>query len=159
MRFIVVAVAFAAALAGCAGYVPAQQTYWDEKVKEMCEKDGGVTIYEPIQISRAEINRHILPMTRDGKLGIALKELAHPDAPVYAERKATYVKDGNPQVARVEWTAIRRSDQAVVARWIVYGRLGGDLPSPAHESHFSCPDPMRVMSDLQRLFIVEGGSK
>ena len=146
-------------LAGCVGWAPGQQAYWDEKVKELCEKDGGVTIYEPIRVSRAEINRHVLPMTRDGKLGIALKQLAHPDAPAYAERKTTYIREGNPQVARIEWIAVRRSDRAVAARWVIYGRLGGDPPSPAHESHFSCPDPEKITLDLQPLFIVQDDLK
>ncbi|MGH7602920.1 MAG: hypothetical protein ACRENK_02860 [Gemmatimonadaceae bacterium] len=142
-------------IGGCMGYVPGQQSYWDAKVKEMCEKDGGVTIYHQIRISRAEIDRHVLPVTADGKLGVALKELAQPDAPVYAVRKTTYLHESNPQVGRVEWTAIRRSDGAAVARWITYGRSGGDFPSPAHASNFTCPNPEKIISDLQKLFAVE----
>jgi hypothetical protein len=126
----------------------------------MCEKDGGVIILDQVQISKSEIDRHILPMTSDGKLGIPLKEMAKPDAPVYAIRKTTMLNDRNPQVGRVEWVAIRRADQAVVARWVSYGRSGGDLPgSSDHESHFSCPDPEQTEAHLQRLFKLGGEVK
>ena len=160
MKNILIVLLLSITFVGCAGYVPGRQSYWDAQVKEMCEKDGGVTIFERIRMSKADIDRRILPMTADGKLGIALKELAHSDAPVYAERKTTYLRESNPQVGRVEWIAIRRSDQVVVARWISYGRFGGDLPTGlAHDSSFGCPVPRKITSDLQQLFIVEGDSK
>ena len=147
-------------LVGCAGYVPGRQSYWDAKIRELCAKDGGVTIFERIHISKVEVDRRVLPMTTDGKLGFTLKELAHPDAPIYAERKTTYLNEMNPQVGRVEWTVIRHSDQAVVARQISYGRFGGDLPTGlAHDSSFSCPNPNQMMSDVQRLFLLEGETK
>jgi hypothetical protein len=153
------AIALAAALAGCAGWVPGRQSYWDAKVKEMCEKDGGVTIYEKVRVSRADLQRGVLPMSADGMIGPTLKELSHPDAPVYAKRTITYLREANPEVGRVEWTFIRRTDQKIVARSVSYGRRGGDFPSPSHGSSFGCPDPKKDEADLQRLFIVEGDSK
>ena len=148
-----------AALSACMGYTPGRLEYWDEVIREHCKKDGGVTIYDRIRVSKAEIDRHVLTITEGRYLGVTLKELAHPDSPAYAERRITYLREANPQVGRVEWIVIRRSDQAVVARWVSYGRFGGDAPGPSHESHFTCPDPQALRSDLQRLFIVEGNDK
>ncbi len=145
----------ATGLAGCTGYSPGAKTFWNEEVRKLCERDGGVTIYDRVQISKADIDRHVLPTTADGKLGVTVKELAHPEVPVFAESKTTILREWSPQVGRVEWTVIRRSDSAVVARWVSYGRHGGDFPTGlAHESSFSCPDSQQIRADLQRLFVV-----
>ena len=158
---VCVAAGLVAALAGCMGYVPGRQAYWDAKVKEMCEKDGGVTVYEQVRISRAEISRHVLPMTADGRLGFTVKELAHPEAPIYAIERVTYLRESNPRVRRREYLIMRRADQAVVAKWVVYARAGGDFPTGLSEgTSFICPDLQKMTSDLhEKLFIVEGDSK
>jgi hypothetical protein len=33
------------------------KAYWDHKVRELCEKDGGVTVYEAIELSPEEFKR------------------------------------------------------------------------------------------------------
>ena len=154
---------FVSVLVGCMGYVPGRQSYWDNRIKELCDKDGGVMIYGRVRVSKADVDRGVLPAAWSGPgigngerwLGATLKELAHPDAPVYAERKETILRDWNPQVGRIEWVYIRRSDQAVVARTVSYGRSGGDFPSPAHASTFSCPEARAISSALNQLFIVD----
>jgi hypothetical protein len=150
------AIALAAALAGCAGWVPGRQSYWDAKVKEMCEKDGGVTIYEKLRISKSDIG--LLGKVGE-KIGVPARELADPSAPAYEELNITYLREGNPQVTRSEMRIVRRADKAVIARAIIYARSGGDFPSPAHSSSFSCPTLNEVVSDLQPLFDVQGVSQ
>lgn len=154
-------VLLAATLASCMGWVPGRQSYWDEKVKEMCEKDGGVTVFERVRISKAEISRHVLPMTADGRLGFTTKALAHPDAPIYAVERTTHIRDGNPRVQRVESEIVRRADQVVVAKWVIYARAGGDFPTGLSDgTNFICPDLQKMTSDLhEKLFMIEGESK
>lgn len=149
---VLISVAFVIVLAGCAGYVPGRQAYWDEQVKEMCARDGGVRIFEKLHIKRSNV-RYLGKI--DGRIGISIKRLAHPDAPAYSELQVTYLHDANPQVTRNESTIIRRIDGTVVARWVVYARFGGDFPSPSHGSSFSCPDLYEITEDLQRLFVIE----
>jgi len=147
---------FSVTLTGCAGYVPGRQAYWDAQVREMCERDGGVTIYEKLSISRSDVDL----LGRVGEtIGIPAKELANPKAPVYEEIKITYIKKGNPQVTRSEMNVVRRSDRLVIARAVIYARSGGDFPSPSHPSSFSCPDMKVIRSDLQQLFVVQGEKK
>lgn len=146
----------ATTLFGCLGYVPGRQSYWDAKVREMCAKDGEVQIFEKLRVSKADLN--FLSVV-EGRISLPVKELAHPKAPAYAEITRTYLRQANPEVSRNEVTIVRRTDQATIARWIVYGRFGGDLPSPGHPSSFSCPDQRKILADLQELFIVEGDSK
>jgi hypothetical protein len=158
LRLAIAGVVIVSVLYGCMGWMPGRQSYWDAKVKEMCKTDGGVTIYEKIRISRADLKRGVLPVNADGKIEVSVKGLARPDAPVYAEPKITYIRKSNPQVARVEVVYIRRSDNAVVARTISYGRFGGDIPSPSHPSSFACPDSLKLQSEMQELFVVDGAA-
>src|SRR5438046_115149 len=104
-----------ALISGCAGYIPGEKAYWDSKIREMCEKDGGVTIYEQVRISKTDLERGVLPVGVDGKIGVTLKSLSHPDSPVYAERHSTDLHDGSPQISRAEWTILRRIDSRIVA--------------------------------------------
>src|SRR5690349_14521099 len=111
-KFAVTYAATMTLLSGCSGYAPTAKSYWDERVKELCAKDGGVTVYQKVHISQADIDRHVLPMTAEGRLGFARKELAHPDAPIYSLDKVTTLKEGNPTVRRIESVIVRRSDEA-----------------------------------------------
>ncbi len=149
------------AIAGaCGGYVPGAKSYWDDKVKEMCANDGGVTVYQKVEVSGDEINRHVLPVSA-GKLSVAPKELAHPDAPVYAIEAIRTIRDSDPVVRRAESLIVRRADQAVVAKSVRYVRLGGDFPTGlAESSTFSCPSPQQLAADLhERLFVMGAGLK
>jgi hypothetical protein len=150
------AVALSVALAGCMGWVPGRQSYWDAKVKEMCEKDGGVQILEVLRISKFGVS---LLGKADGMIDVPMESLADPNSPAYAVNKLQVLREGNPAVWRSEWEITRRSDHAIVARTVSYTRSGGDIPSPAHESRFTCPDPKKMLADLQRLFVVEDDTK
>jgi hypothetical protein len=148
-------------LTSCAGWFPGRQAYWDAQIKQMCAKDGGLTVYERVPISRAEVSRHVLPTTADGRLGFTIKDLAHPDAPVYSVESVTILRDWGPSVSRTEAVIIRRADQVVVGKWVRYSRSGGDMPTGFSEgTSFICPDLQQVTSDVHnRLFLIEGNSK
>lgn len=154
LLWIVIAIIVSLVLA--ISFYEGRKAYWDSRVREMCEKDGGVQIFEKMSISKAEAD--LLPRG-NGKLGVTSKDLASANAPAYSNRRSTRLNEWNPEVQRIEHAVIRRADQKIVARWIQYGRIGGDFPSIAHPSSFACPDAKRITSDLERLFIVEGGSK
>jgi hypothetical protein len=138
------------------GFYEARKAYWDYRVRQMCTKDGGVQILERVAITKAEAD--LLPRT-GGKLGVADKQLAGANAPVYSDLKTTHLNDWNPEVRREEVEVIRRSDKRVVARWVYYARTGGDVPSIAHPSSFGCPDLARIALDQAQLFVIEGISK
>ena len=133
-------------------YFLGEKAYWDDKVKEMCEKDGGVIILNKLQVSKKE--SELLPRAGENKLGVAFKEMAEPNAPAYAELNQTQINSGNPNVVREEVIVKRRTDGAVVAKWIMYTRSGGDIPSYGHPTSFRCPEIEKLMDDLQPLFIV-----
>lgn len=145
------------ALSGCAGYIPGAKAHWDAKVKEMCQKDGGVTVYDRVRVSKADID---LLGTVGGRIGIPNRRVAKPNTPVYSELEVTDLRKWNPRVSRSEESIIRRSDHATVARSVIYSRSGGDFPTGFSEAtSFACPTPNEVRSALQELFIVEKETK
>ena len=39
------------------------QVYWDAKVKELCEKDGGITVYKKLKYQEKTIRNGNMPLT------------------------------------------------------------------------------------------------
>lgn len=158
MNKFFVALPLIATLIGCAGYVPGRQSYWDAQVKELCAKDGGVQIFEKLRVSEQDL---VYLDKLDGKVSVPSKDSANPNSVAYSEFKLSPIYSaGSLAIDRAESTIVRRSDQVVIARWVVYKRSGGDIPTGiAHDSSFTCPDLTKIASDLQQLFIVERNSK
>lgn len=150
-----VVISLAVSLAGCMGYVPGQQSYWDAQVREMCERDGGVEILEKVILTKQEAQ--LLPRV-DGKIATRSNSSGSANDPVYSERKISNLRESNPRVSREDVVVIRRSDRKMVARWVEYVRIGGDVPTGLeHHSSFRCPDSKKRLEELQHLFVIQGG--
>jgi len=149
---LLLSVAFTLVLTGCAGYVPGRQAYWDGRVSDLCEKDGGVLILSKVKISRKKFEE----LGRvGGYVSVPPRNLMRDEDVLYTERSETVVRAWNPRVIRVEQTVRRRDSHRVVARIVRYSRVGGDIPSPAHPSSFSCPDDLQIAADIETLYAVE----
>jgi hypothetical protein len=133
-----------------------RKAHWDRKITQLCQSDGGVTVFERVRISPAQ--RALLGSV-DQKIAIPIKELAPPDAAVYSQLKTTHLRVADPEVWRDEVSVIRAADQKTIARWVVYSRLGGDFPTFAHPSRHACPDLEQITSEVQRVFLLEGSAK
>jgi hypothetical protein len=122
----------AAALASCAAYVPGAKAYWDAKVNELCEKDGGVTVYERVKITRKEANTLWgTPLPTAG---------TRRDQPYFWEASETVIRDSNPRVVRRETLLKRRSNERILGKAIQYSRSGGDPQTGISEpTSFVCP--------------------
>lgn len=139
-------------LAGCAGYVPGRQSYWDAQVGEMCARDGALKIIEKVILTRQEAN--LMPRS-DGKIALRWKSPNATQDPVYVEVKTSQIRESSPRVFREDVTVIRRSDRKVVASWSDFARVGGDIPTGlAHDSSYSCPDPKLRLEEIQQLFVI-----
>lgn len=138
-----------ALLVGCTD----DKASWDARIKEMCERDGHVKVIERIVLKKGEADR----MRRaDGRIEVRIKASSDKNGdPLYIESTVTSLRDKSPLVYRTQWTVVRRADGKVVAHWSSYSRVGGDFPSPAHDSSFSCPPWTQTWSELQQLFVVK----
>lgn len=91
---------------------------WDAKVRELCNKDGGVTVYERIRLSESEYRR-----LRDLGRSIApVKDLAPYESPYISEQTCEVLRKGVPAVYRVETSVVRRSDGKILSRSVNYFR-------------------------------------
>jgi len=125
----------------------------DAQVRDLCGKDGGIRVYEPI------------PLPRELFDGQGLVNFYHPDrgenalGPDYLfKEEITYYRTGNPQVSRLQYQVLRRSDGRILGETVVYGRGGGDAPGPWYESGFRCPDSPDGEPNtlLKKIFVREG---
>ena len=118
-------------------YCEINKAYWDHKVKELCEKDGGVSVFEKVEISRKD---HPNLINDQGVLIIKTKDNANSEDPYYILYKDNIVLNKeNPYVWRSEYAIVRKSDGKELGVQTMYSRRGGDIPTGiSHESHFSC---------------------
>jgi hypothetical protein len=115
---------------------------WDAKVKELCQKDGGVIVYERVQISKEEA-RHVTGPA--GGLVVAREDAANASNPYVSRNMRTTLNDGNPTVFKSETVIVRTKDGKVLSRLTYYGRAkrGGI------DSGYSCRD-VGIALDLEQ---------
>lgn len=136
------------AIGGC----EARKAYYDWQVRRMCEGDGGVIIFERTPVSPESFAS--LPKT-GGRVGVPMKATAGPADPIYATAETKYLREGNPEIWRTEYSFIRRADGKLVGRAVFYSRMGGDFPSHAHPSSFGCPGGDEIRAQIEQLYLEE----
>lgn len=115
-------------------YGGGRKMYYDEKVKELCAKDGGVKVFETVKLPPGMFNRwgqidFYKPDKGENALG-----------PEYAFHESIEIlKTGNPELLRYRYRITRRLDSRILSETVSYQRGGGDLPGPWQPSVFSCP--------------------
>lgn len=136
------------------GGCEARKAYYDWQVRRMCEKDGGVTVYERVTVTREEYERL---GGSHGQIPFPEERAAPAGYPYVTNTTLTVLKEGYPEVRRSEALVKRRADGKVLARFVTYSRVGGDFPSWAHHSSKGCDVPLGNVS--QNVLTVEGAAK
>lgn len=122
------------------------KAYWDHQVKLMCEKDGGVTVYEKIELTKLD------------RKNIKLHDVkyARPDDKYFSTFSSKTIRKGFPEMIKGEFLVYRTIDKKIIGRQIGYGRVGGDFPTGFHPSSFSC-DQAGVSTQIEPLlFEIKG---
>ena len=136
--------------------MPGQQSYWDARVREMCEKDGGVKIREVIGVSVEQASK----LPRVGPyISISPRKTAKPYALAFWDESVTVFHDSNPRVWRSDQVIRRSSDEKVIATVVRYIRVGGDIPSLSHPSNLTCPDENDLLAQREKVFVITGERK
>jgi len=135
-------------------FCEARKAYWDLQVKIMCERDGGLKVYEKEKIS---LERYKQLGGQQDEIPIYSKSSAAIDAPYFTEETTTYLHKKNPQVRRSEVQYKKRQNNKILAIYVYYARVGGDFPTFSHPSSQGCPFPK---NGLTKQFIqIEGETK
>jgi hypothetical protein len=115
---------------------------WDAKVKELCQRDGGVTVFERVRLSKDEA-RHITGPA--GGLVVPGKDAATAGRLYVSETTRIGLNDGNPAVFRSETVIVRTSDGKVLSRLVNYGRVA----RKGFDSGYSCRD-VGIAADVEK---------
>jgi hypothetical protein len=136
-------------LAGC----ESEKDRLDAQVRELCAKDGGVKVYETVKLPAEKFDKW-------GNIGVPNKKYAKSSDEYYFETEIQYYREGNPSLERARTMIVRRSDGKVLGESIRYGRGGGDMPGPWHESSFDCPQIANAEGKLETsIFLKEENQK
>jgi hypothetical protein len=115
------------------------QIIWDAKVRGMCEKDGGVTVFEQVELSKAKYP--MLKFALNGDVILPSERRVSNNDPFYWKGKTDIIKDGYLSVVRHESSIVRSKDQKILSTSVSFARGGGDVPTGiSHPSSFSCRD-------------------
>ncbi|MCU7937650.1 MAG: hypothetical protein KZQ99_22845 [Candidatus Thiodiazotropha sp. (ex Dulcina madagascariensis)] len=115
-----------------------KKMYYDAQVREMCAKDGGITVYETVELPAEMFNRwgqinFFKPTGGEDALGTEYKYIS----------STLFLKRGEHfevSILRHQRQIYRRSDNKLLGEQVSYSRRGGDLPGFWHPSSYRCQD-------------------
>jgi len=106
-------------------------------VTQMCEKDGGVHVYETVKLSEEEYGLYV---NQFGKLSIPREDEASESIQYVRNDNRKFIRKNNPTVSRFEFVIKKRKDNKVLGKRISYSRVGGDFQVIiGHPSIYTCP--------------------
>ncbi len=119
-------------------YSGGQKIYYDRQVEKLCAVDGGIKVYETVNLPADKFNQwgqinFFRPNKGDEALG--------PDYIYKSESKyLSSGEDGRVVILRHHDSVYRRLDSRLLGEQIGYARRGGDIPGPWHPSSYACPN-------------------
>jgi hypothetical protein len=120
----------------------------DRQVQELCAKDGGIKVYETVKLPPDKFDQ-------SGNVRIPSKQNATSSDEYFYQWDIDYLKKGNPELSRDHFKIIRRKDGKLLGELVSYGRGGGDLPGPWHDSSYHCPESGNQPGLEKRIFLRE----
>jgi len=118
------------------GFYEGRKAYWDYKVTQMCEEDGGVIVYEYIELSR---EKHPDLISSSGNVIIPSKSNVTKSDPYYVTFSELVIKEKGPKIRKTETRINRSEDSKILSLRVGYSREGGDFPMIiGAPSNYSC---------------------
>ena len=116
--------------------VAGKKMYWDTKVGALCAKDGGIKVYETVELPAEMFNQWGQPKF----YGSDIDEILFSKYLLKEETQFLRTENQSPTILRHHFRFFRRTDGQLLGEQISYARRGGDLPGPWHLSSYSCPN-------------------
>ena len=137
-------------------YTELNKAYWDKKVRRLCEKDGGVTVYEEIELFKS--NYPTLKFTSKNSLILPSEQETKGKEPFFYRFSSQVLRAGDPEIRKYEDFIVMREKKKVLGKRIIYSRVGGDFPTGiSHHSSFSCRDIRSINTNLSTsIFHIQG---
>lgn len=128
--------AVVAVIVGYVGFAEARKAYWDTKVREFCEKDGGMKVFEVAVLDDTQYRSLV---NNFGQLAPPDERVAPAGALITHSYSYSYLRTGNPEVRRSVLAVVRRADNKTLGISVSYSRVGGDWFA-FHPSYYRCPE-------------------
>lgn len=131
-----------------------KKMYWDSKVREMCAKDGGIKVYETVELPTDQFDKWGMvlfyhPIMNEQALGPKYK----------LKEKTIYLREKKPAVIRCHYSIFRQADGKILGETVRYSRRGGDLPGFGHGSSFACPDHAGINKLIKAVLVESIGGQ
>lgn len=123
--------------------------YYDQQVRSLCVKDGGIRVYEKISLPKERFNNWGQILIPDERNSINLKM----NTDFFRETIHQDLKIGNPYLWRLHFKIFRKADRKLLGESVSYARIGGDLPGPWMESSFGCPKNADIIHLNEKVFV------
>ena len=151
---LILAVA-ATTFAGCEKYE------LDRQMEELCKKDGGVQVYETVQLpaSRFDSTGRLFTSPAEDKGGGLFVRMVTQDYRI--ESRTDVIKSGEPfgkrvisdgRLLRFRTTVRRVADQRLLGEETSYSRTGGDITLGQPSQNY-CPNPRPIPDVIQTVFL------
>jgi hypothetical protein len=123
--------------------------FYDQKVLELCAKDGGIKVYETVKLPSDQLSF-------SNEIRIPARKIYEPadiTHEFYYSPSMLRLRSGNPDLLKLQFKVFRNKDSRLLGEAITYIRIGGDLPGPWMESSFSCPKNSDITDLNKKIFI------
>lgn len=130
----VVASVIVAVLAGFLWLAVGEKWMGDQRVRELCAKDGGVRVFETVPLTPELLDKV-------GRISIPDKQRARPSDEYFYVADRVRLSEGRVKISRRQVQVVRRGDGKILGEKVSYSRTGGELPGPWHSSGYTCPKP------------------
>ena len=131
----------------------------DREVERLCAIDGGVKVYETVTLPPDKFDKKYGQINfyrpTQGENALGPEYIFKWDIHDY---KKSDPADKGPQesvMGRDHFKIIRKADMKLLGEFILYSRVGGDLPGPWVPSSYRCPSVMEASSGMlmRKIFI------
>lgn len=121
----------------------------DLKVTELCQKDGGIEVFEQVILSKEAYEKN---EGRRGSIAIFPESNTKDKHDYFFSVYNEIIGKSDPQIKMRLSTTYRKIDMKIMQVRKNYYRRGGDAPTFSHLSSFSCLDVQNVKSRYETKF-------
>lgn len=122
-------------------FLEGRKAYWDNQVTKMCNKDGGIKIYD-------KTNKPLTYFLNKGFLKIPSEYKSTINNEYFLRTKNTNIVEGRLSVGEHRTQLIQRKGDMVIAEIVSFGRSGGDFPTFAHPSFYTCSTDKNLLESM-----------
>ncbi|SEF92224.1 hypothetical protein [Nitrosomonas ureae] len=131
----------------------------DREVDRLCAIDGGVKVYETVTLPEYRFDKHgqiNFYRPTQGENALGQEYIFKWDRHNYKKRDSA---QGPQEVAirQNHFKIIRKLDMKLLGEFILYSRVGGDLPGPWAPSSYRCPGLETNENILMHRIFVKSG--